>query len=251
MELSKSSYHKLRNQEVQAGLPDGQLVDPSAVLAKQNAQDGSDASANKRSESEEIATKLDIHHNPDFKEFLNLVHKSLKEHSEKSENNISIGTLSTLLKSTESFAEKHNFTEIHKNLDAHFSEINKTKELNESLDLEHTFKDKDIKTLVLEFFEVLFSHEPHLKATEEGAATEEKPKEKEYKNKAFGSAYKIIKPLVDTITGNQVKISVAGAISHAADAVAKISEQSSAIPSVPKSLESPIGGHFHVVVKND
>ncbi|NQY79694.1 MAG: hypothetical protein HRT47_05215 [Candidatus Caenarcaniphilales bacterium] len=245
MVLNNTSYDALKAMETKAGLPDGQEVDSSAVRAKQSSQDDNGAGATKRGDSELIATKLDLHNSPEFKEFINLIYNSLKNHSEKSENNISLGTLSTLLKSTEHIAEKHNFTDSHKNLNAHHEELNKTHELNEPVDLSHNFKEKNIKSSVIEFIETIFQHEPSLISTgkepEKKTASEE-PKEKEYKNKFFGGIYKAIKPLVDIIVKNQVNVSLAGAASHGADAFAKISEFSDKVPSVPEGLEKPIGG---------
>lgn len=245
MELTNSSYHTLRDKEVKAGLPDGQEVDSNAVRAKQSSQDGNDAGATKRGDNEQIATKLDLHNSPKFKEFINLVYNSLTNNSEKTENHISLGTLSTLLKSTESIAVKHNFTELHKNLNEHHEELNKVHELNEPVDLSHSFKEKNIKESIIRFIETIFQNEAELTNSSEDSVSKTSTKiakEKFYKNKLFGGIYKSIKPFVDLIVKNQVNISLAGAASHGADALAKISEFCNKVPSIPEGLEKPISG---------
>lgn len=244
MELTNSKYHSLKDKEEKAGLPDGGQVDPSAIRAKQKSQDGVDTGATAGGSSEEIITKLDLHKSPDFKGFINFVYSSLKKHKEKNENNISLATLSTLLKSTESHSKKHNFYDLHKNLNEHLEELNKIHELNEPVDLSHSFKEKNIKDSIINFIETLFQYETGLASDEKNtssSANHKKLEEKVYKNKLFGRLYKSIKPLVDLVVKNQIKISTAGAISHATDAFARISEQSSKLPSIFKGFEKPVG----------
>ena len=166
MELNSPTFHKLRREEIQAGLPDGEQVDPGASLAKQNSQDRQEDSAksNKRGSNEKISQQNIAEPTTQIKEFFNSLHSKIQNHSDSEPLKLNLANITSLLKLSKPLSEEHNFIELHQNLEEHHDEINKHVELNEIIDLNHSHKDETLQNKVLNLLNTIFEKAPDLKA---------------------------------------------------------------------------------------
>ena len=257
MELTNPKYHEEKAREMEARLPEGNPPTDSAASAKARSQeqmgDGASAKASSREQNTKISTQVPFHESHNFKNFINLIHNHLSNEAE--DKSFNLNTLDILLQGTEALAKENNFNVLHTQLRNHAEDLKKTQEGDESIDLNLMNRNESVQDLILNLLEKVFETSPHLKLSAEELAAnannkevEEKSVEKEekpteYKNKLFGGIFEAIKnnPIGKFFLNQIVGISVAGSISHGADAFAKISQHTDKLPTVPDNIEKAVG----------